>query len=88
MWFTVVRMVLMFIDGIAMRNKLIMRKVFQEIEVVEVDGILFRLVGGFWFRSVELNSLNLQSKAWKRKWPPNVVSWQIEKVKIHRNYLV
>jgi len=26
-WFTVVRMVLMFIDGIAMRNKLIMKKI-------------------------------------------------------------
>lgn len=38
------------------RNKLITRKVFQEIEVEEVDGIVFRLVGGFWFRSVELNS--------------------------------
>lgn len=53
-----------------------------------MDGIQFRLVGGFWFRSVELNSFEFVdrsiSKAWKRKWPPNVVSWQIEKLKIHR----
>lgn len=57
----------MFIDGIAMRNKLIMRKVFQEIEVVEVDGIVFRLVGGFWFRSVELNSFESPTQGLEEK---------------------